>query len=77
MAGAWSCITAGFGGMRVQDGTLCFAPVCPEQWNGFGFRVVFRGRCIEVRVGKAGAEYALVRGEPIEIRSYGEPIKLA
>ena len=76
MAGTFNCITRGFGGMRVRDGVLSFAPVCPEQWQGYAFRVCFRERVVEVRVRPEGASYRLLRGEPLTIFSRGEAIEL-
>ena len=68
MAGTWTGMTQGFGGMRIRGGVLSFAPVCPPQWKGYGFCVEFRGRSIRVRVTQSGAEYTLLRGEPVELR---------
>ena len=76
MAGTWTGMTQGFGGMRVRGGVLSFAPVCPPQWKGYGFCVEFRGRSIRVRVTQSGAEYTLLRGEPLTILSRGEPVEL-
>ena len=76
MAGTWNCMTKGFGGMRCRSGVLSFSPVCPPQWQGYSFRVCFRGRLIQVRCTADGAEYQLLRGEPLTIESYGEPVEL-
>ena len=76
MAGTFNCVTRGFGGMRVRGGALHFAPVCPPQWQGYAFRVCFRGRVIEVRVDADGASYALLRGAPITVFSRGEAVEL-
>ena len=77
MAGTWNCMVKGFGGMRFEGDTIGFHPVCPEQWKGYSFRVIFRGRTIEVSVSPDGAEYKLLSGEPIEILADGESKKLA
>lgn len=76
MAGTWNCMTKGFGGMRYKNDTLSFSPVCPEQWEGYSFRLRFRGRTIDVHVTKDKTEYALVEGEPITIYTNGEELKL-
>ena len=68
MAGTWLGIVRGFGGLRCRDGVLCFAPVCPEQWRGYSFRVRFRSRVIEARVTQEKARFALIAGEPLTIR---------
>ena len=72
MAGTVNGILRGFGGMRLKDGVLSFAPICPPQWEGYGFRVQFRGRCIQVHVQPEGAEYLLLQGEPLTILVSGE-----
>lgn len=72
MAGTWMSMLFGFGGMRIKDGELSFAPVLPEKWNSYRFRVLFRGRLIEVKVDKRGARYRLIKGDALTIRSYGE-----
>ena len=76
MAGTFNCVTRGFGGMRVRDGVLSFAPVCPPQWRGYAFRVRFRSRSIEVRVRADGVSYTLLGGEPITILSFGKELEL-
>ena len=72
MAGTVNGIIRGFGGMRIREGELCFAPVCPPQWKGYTFCVRFCDRSIRVRVRKDGAEYTLLQGEPITIYADGK-----
>ena len=76
MAGTWTGLVRGFGGMRCRRGELSFAPVCPPQWQGYAFRVGYRGRTIRVSVNHDGAEYQLLSGAPITIRSHGEAVEL-
>ena len=77
MAGTWTGLVRGFGGMRFKDGELRFAPVCPPQWQGYSFCVGYRGRTVQVSVDADGAHYSLLRGEPITIYSCGEPVELS
>jgi len=76
MAGTWTGLVRGFGGMRCRNGQLSFAPVCPPQWQGYAFRVGYRGRTIHVSVSADGASYALIAGDPITILSHGESVEL-
>ena len=39
MAGTWLSIVAGFGGMRIKDDKLSFAPKMPKAWDGFSFKL--------------------------------------
>ena len=76
MAGTWTGLVRGFGGMRCKNGKISFAPVCPPQWQGYSFCVGYRGRRIQVSVTPKGAAYKLLSGEPITICSYGKTVKL-
>jgi maltose phosphorylase len=67
MAGTWMSVIKGFGGMRVKDGKLHFAPYIPEQWKSYSFRLEFRGRVIKIKVGKEKVDTILESGEPLEI----------
>lgn len=72
MAGGWLSIVQGFAGMRTATGELCFTPQLPEGWDGYAFKIVYRGRLIEVEVGKDGAKLNLLGGDPLTVRVNGE-----
>ena len=76
MAGTWTGLTRGFGGMRCRDGKLSFAPVLPPKWQGYRFWVLYRGRCVELSMNADGPSYRLVSGAPITISSCGKDIEL-
>jgi maltose phosphorylase len=50
MAGTWMSVVEGFGGVRVKQGTLHMAPSLPKEWQGYSFRMIFRGTQIKVSV---------------------------
>lgn len=50
MAGTWMSVVEGFGGVRVQQGQLRLAPALPKQWQGYSFRITFRGALVKVAV---------------------------
>lgn len=50
MAGTWMSIVEGFGGMRMKDDKLSFAPKIPKQWKSYSFKVNFRNNIIKVNV---------------------------
>ena len=76
MAGAWVCMASGFGGMTVTAQGIAFDPRLPAQLRGYGFRAVYQGRVIEVRVDAQGPHYALIAGQPLTIRDRGQEITL-
>jgi maltose phosphorylase len=67
MAGTWMSVVKGFGGMKMKDDKLHFAPYLPAQWTSYSFRLEFRGRVIKLKVGKSGVETILESGEPLDI----------
>lgn len=76
MAGTWMSVVKGFGGMRVRDGKLHFAPFMPDHWSSYSFRLEFRGRVVRVKVGRDKTETLLESGEPMEIVMNGKSVML-
>lgn len=52
MGGTWMSFVQGFGGMRVKNGQLHFAPILPEQWEGYSFNINFRETTIKIEVNR-------------------------
>ena len=77
LAGAWSALVEGFGGMRTTDGRLSFDPHLPPTTTRLTFRVRFRGRRVVVSVEPGQVTYQLVAGEPITVRHADEEFVLA
>ncbi|MGK5628763.1 glycoside hydrolase family 65 protein [Streptomyces sp. URMC 123] len=77
LAGTWFALVMGFGGMRDHSGCLAFAPRLPERIGRLAFGVAVRGRRLRIEITGSTARYALVDGEPLEIRHCGEPLTLA
>jgi alpha,alpha-trehalose phosphorylase len=76
MAGSWTTIAMGFGGMSVLDGVLCFDPIAIPEIGTYCFRVVFRGSLVEVTVDGADATYELLDGAPVMVSHKGDEITL-
>ena len=76
MSGGWLAIVEGFAGMRVNDDELQFKPFVPKAWNGYNFRLTFRGRLLEVKVAKDNTEIKLIKGEPLTVKLNGEEIEV-
>jgi len=54
MAGTWMTIVEGFAGMRIKDGKLYLNPMLPNEWEGYKFRVLFRGATLLIAVDRVG-----------------------
>jgi alpha,alpha-trehalose phosphorylase len=77
LAGTWTALVAGFGGMRLFDaGPIRFAPRLPDALSRIAFRLVFRGRRLRVEVNRTSATYTLADGAPLEVLHYEEPFTL-
>jgi alpha,alpha-trehalose phosphorylase len=77
LAGSWSALVAGFGGLRDHGGQLGFAPRLPEQLTHLAFGVIYRGRRLRVRVGAEEATYTLASGDdPLRLRHHGEEFEV-
>jgi alpha,alpha-trehalose phosphorylase len=70
LAGAWTALVSGFGGMRTCDGGLSFRPQLPPGIAGLSFRLRYRGRVLHVSVRGSKAAYSLLSGEPLALTHY-------
>jgi alpha,alpha-trehalose phosphorylase len=77
LAGGWSALVAGFGGMRARHHQLSFAPRLPPGITKLAFRIRYRGRRIAVTARRDEATFELLEGPPITIVSHDEPLELS
>ncbi len=76
LAGTWSALVAGFGGLRLQRGALLFAPRLPVGIDRLAFHLVYRARRLRVEVTATAATYRLLAGEPVRVQHHGEELAL-
>jgi alpha,alpha-trehalose phosphorylase len=77
LAGVWTALVAGFGGMSVYKGSLSFAPRLPGALGRLTFHLLFRGCRLRVEVRATEATYRLLDGSPLVVRHHGEEIALS
>ncbi len=77
LAGVWMTLVAGFGGLRAQNSSLCFAPRLPETLKRLAFNILFLGRRLRVEVRATAATYRLLEGSPLVVHHHGEEIPLS
>jgi len=77
MAGTWTAVVSGFGGMQCDAAGLRFAPRLPPALSRIAFGLMWQGRRLRVQITAEEAEYQLVSGPPMRLRHHGEPIALA
>ncbi|WP_374203748.1 glycosyl hydrolase family 65 protein [Pseudonocardia sp. ICBG601] len=74
MAGTWTAVVLGFGGMRCEADGLSFAPVLPTSLSRISFGLKWQGRRIRVSITPEETEYRLTDGAPMRLRHHGDPI---
>jgi alpha,alpha-trehalose phosphorylase len=62
--------------MRDHGATLHFSPRLPGQLTRLRFRLIYRGRRLQVTVSPADARYELLDGQALELRHHGEDFTL-
>ncbi len=77
LAGAWTALVAGFGGMRVQHGSLSFAPRLPDELERLAFHLLFQDCRLRVEVKAGEATYRQLSGPPLAVRHYGDELLLS
>src|SRR5579875_972998 len=76
LAGAWTALVGGFGGMRLQNGELSFAPRLPDALERLAFHILFRGNRLRVEVRAREATYRVLDGSSLRILHHGEEVFL-
>lgn len=74
MGGTWMAFVQGFGGMRVQNNRLHFAPFIPKTWKSFAFRINFRNATIKVKVEKEQLTIENHSAHDLEFELYGKEL---
>ena len=76
LAGAWTALVEGLGGMRADRGRLSFAPRLPAGISRLSFRVCYRGSCLVVTTDGRRATYRVREGPPVELVHHGETVEV-
>lgn len=76
LAGVWTAIVAGFGGMRDSDSGLLFRPQLPESITRLRFGVRIHGHTLRVEIAPSGTTYRLASGEPVTVRHFDEELRV-
>jgi alpha,alpha-trehalose phosphorylase len=70
LAGAWTAVVAGLGGLRSRYDKLIFAPRLPMPIRRLAFTISFRGQPVRTEITAATATYELEAGAPAVIRHH-------
>ena len=72
MGGTWLALVSGFGGMRVKEAGLYFAPRLPEAWESLSFQIQYQGRVIALDIGRDKTVYTLTEGDVVNLYHHGK-----
>lgn len=72
MGGSYMGIVYGLGGFRLKESGISFAPIMPESWTAYSFKISFEGSRILVQVKEKQCVFTLERGQEKNILVYGQ-----
>lgn len=76
MAGSLAAVINGFAGLRLRADGPHFRPQLPAHWQGYSFKVRYRGRQLALGVDKTGCRYRLLSGPPLTLYHQGRALSL-
>jgi alpha,alpha-trehalose phosphorylase len=76
MAGSWVSLVYGFAGLREDDGRISFAPRLPPAWTRLRFRMLIGAALLQVTLTSHAATYELLAGEALEVRHFGQTLRI-
>ena len=76
MAGTWMSITYGFGGMRVKDNKIAFAPFMPRHWQAFSFKIRFRQWLLKIWVDREHVKITNESDSAIDLILYDNEVTI-
>ena len=72
IAAAWMNIVYGFGGLRSDGDMLELNPSLPGSWASYGFKIIYGGEVLSVKVLKDGAVLSTTAPGGLTVRVYGK-----
>jgi alpha,alpha-trehalose phosphorylase len=76
LAGAWTALVAGFGGMRDHSGSLAFDPALPSGINRLGFSLRWRGARLKVEIEPEEVTYTVWDGNSVTLSHGGKEVEV-
>lgn len=71
MGGNYMAIVYGFAGLRIKEDGLHVAPIIPNQWKQYRFKINYEDCQIKVEVDQQESKLILLKGNPKNIFIYG------
>jgi maltose phosphorylase len=77
MAGTWMSIVEGMAGVRVTEAGLAINPTLPKQWNGYAFKIYFKGNSLDIKCDAQQVSITNNGSELVSASVYGNVVALA
>jgi alpha,alpha-trehalose phosphorylase len=74
--GTWMAVVNGLAGLREYEDGISFAPRIPDAWQSYRFRLVLKGRHVQIRITQAAATFTLLKGRPLSFTVGGRTVRL-
>jgi len=74
--GTWMAVVNGLAGLREYDSGISLQPRIPPHWKSYRFRLVLKGRHVEIRISQAAATFTLLKGRPLSFTAAGRKVRL-
>lgn len=71
LAGVILSMVFGFGGYRIKENGICFSPWKPDKWDGYEFKVMYRGRLLKVSIFD-DISIEVLKGDEVTVKVYDE-----
>ena len=71
MGGTFMAIVYGFGGLRIKESGIYFAPVLPKNWQAYCFQINYEDSQIRVEVKEKESTFILVKGTEKVLHIHG------
>ncbi|MGE5629061.1 MAG: glycoside hydrolase family 65 protein [Solirubrobacterales bacterium] len=72
IAGDYMTIIYGFGGFRLKESGISFAPILPEEWSGYKFLIKYEDSRLMVTVNRNQCVFEIEKGSSKKIIVYGK-----
>lgn len=70
MGGSYMAVVYGFAGMRIKESGISIAPFLPPRWDGYEFKIHYRGRLLKISVLKKEIRVELLEGSQVAIKIF-------
>lgn len=76
MGGTYMAVVYGFGGLRIKEDGIYFAPSLPEKWNAYSFAVRYKNNVLQVDVNRRQTVFTMKSGQGCSITVNGKQYDL-